>query len=567
VLQPVVDSPTADAAILALAGEAYLQAGDARRSEAVFQRALKLAPGDPRLRTAAAMAQIGRGDGSAAMAQLQAIAREDGGASASLALVSAKMRQQDAKGALQAIDELQKKMPTRALPFDLRARVLIEQGDAAGAAASFKQALEKEPTYFAAIVGLAALEYTAGKGDLARQRFEALIKADPKNFRARLALAQLDTQLNAPDAVVAAQLREAVKVAPVQPETHLALIDHLILSRDHAAALQAAQEAAAALPSDLRVMGALGHAQQLAGENSRAVVTFKQAAALQPKNAPPLVRLAEAQVANKDPEAAMQTLRQALVAQPEHLPAERSLALLLADKRPQEGLAIARAIQKRMPKDPAGFTLEAEVEERARNWAAAATAYQAALQRRAATELAIRLHGALSAAGKGAEAQRVAADWLKARPKDAAFVFYLGDQALAAKNWSKAEEHYRGVLALQPRNAVAMNNVAWLLASQRKPGAVAMAEQANALVPERPALLDTLAFAQEAEGKIEQAVLTQQRAVALDPKAPELRLRLAQLLAKQGNKAEALKLLDGLQQLGSSFQGQADVAALAKTLR
>jgi cellulose synthase operon protein C len=567
VLQPVIDSPQADATSLSLAGGAYLQAGDAKRSEAAFQRALKLAPNDSQVRTSAAVAQLGRGDGGAAIAQLQALAREDSGASANLALVSARMRLQDAKGALQAIDDLQKKMPDRALPLDLRGRVQVQQGDAAGATASFSKALEKEPNYFPAAVGLAALEFNAGKPGPARQRFEALIKADPKDFRPRLALAQLDTQLNAPEATVAAQLREAIKVAPTQPETHLALLDHLINNRDHSAALLAAQEATSALPNDLRVVAALGHIQLLAGEGQRAVATLKQLAALQPKNPVPLTRLAEALVATKDTDGAMQALRQAVAAQPDDLPAQRSLALLLADKRSAEAMAIARSIQQRLPKDPAGFMLQAEIEERAKNWAGAASAYQSALQRRQATEIAIRLHGALSAAGKGSDAARVASDWQKSNPKDAAFVFYLGDQALAAKNWSKAEELYRAVLALKPNNAVAMNNVAWLLASQRKPGAVEMAERAVALLPDRAALLDTLAFAQEADNKLDVAVTTQQRAVQLEPKAPGLRLRLAQLLAKQGNKAEALKLLDGLQQLGATFPEQAEVAALAKTLR
>jgi cellulose synthase operon protein C len=567
VLQPVIDSPKADATSLSLAGEAYLRAGDARRSEAVFQRALKTAPQDARLRTSAALAQLGRGDSAAAVAQLQALAREDGGISANLALVSAKLRQEDPKGALQAIDELEKKAPTRALAFDLRGRVLAAQGDTAGATANYNKALEKEPNYFPAAVALAALEFNTGKPELARQRFEAMIKADPKNFRPRLALAELDNQMGVAEATITAQLKEATKVAPAQPEPHLALIDHLINSRNPTAALQAAQDATSALPSDLRIMAALGHAQLLAGEAQRSVSTLKQLAGLQPKNPEPLTRLAEALVATKDTDAAVQTLRQAITLQPDHLPAQRSLALLLAGKRPQEGLEIARSLQKRLPKDAEGFVLEAEIEERAKNWGAAATAYQAALQRRQSTELAIRLHGALNAAGKGAEAQRLAGEWQKARPKDAAFVFYLGDQALAAKSWAKAEELYRAVLALQPRNAVVMNNIAWLLASQRKPGAVEMAEKANALLPERAALLDTLAFAQEAENRLDLAVVTQQRAVALEPRAPELRLRLAQLLAKQGQKAEALKELEPLAQLGSGFAGQAEVAALMKTLR
>ena len=160
----------------------------------------------------------------------------------------------------------------------------------------------------------------------------------------------------------------------------------------------------------------------------------------------------------------------------------------------------------------------------------------------------------------------MANDWQKAHPKDAAFTFYLGDQASAAKDWSKAEAHYRAVLALQPRNAVAMNNIAWLLATQRKPGAVEMAQQANGLLPERAQLMDTLALAHESENQLPKAVEVQKKAVELDPRDPMLKLRLARLHIKHGDKSAARKELESLARLGGAFPGQGEVAALLKEI-
>jgi len=51
VLEPLFEKGQADGVSLALAGEAYLQMGDAKRSEAAFQAAAKAAPGDPRVQT------------------------------------------------------------------------------------------------------------------------------------------------------------------------------------------------------------------------------------------------------------------------------------------------------------------------------------------------------------------------------------------------------------------------------------------------------------------------------------------------------------------------------------
>jgi cellulose synthase operon protein C len=567
VLRPLVDSPAADSKTLGLAGEAWLMVGDSTKAEAAFQRALKAAPGDTRLRTAMAVAQLSRGDNAPALAQLESIAQGDAGSQADLAVISARLRQKDLPGALKAIDALQRKQPTQALPLVLRSRVQASQGDKAAARASLEAALKLQPNHLPAVVSLAALDVDAGQAPAARKRFEDVIKAEPQNVKARMALTELDRRLGAPDAALVTQLREAVRANPGEPAAHLALVERLLASGDGPAAQAAAQDASAALPNDLAVMDALGLAQLAAGDSQRAISTYKRLAALQPRNPMHLARLADAHLAGKDNAAANAALKQALEIQPDHLMSQRGLALLaMMDKRPQDALAIARSIQKRLPKDPVGHVLEGELESRNGNWPAAATAFAAALQRSPGAETAIRLHAALQSAGKAAEAGRMAADWQKAHPKDIVFRYHLGDVAASNKDWAGAEAHYRAVLALQPRHAAAMNNIAYILATEKKPGAVAMAEQALAILPDRAPILDTLSVAQEAENQLGKAIDTQKRAAELDPRNPMLRLRLAQLHVKKGNKSDARDLLEPLARLGPSFGSQDEVARLLKQL-
>jgi cellulose synthase operon protein C len=93
-----------------------------------------------------------------------------------------------------------------------------------------------------------------------------------------------------------------------------------------------------------------------------------------------------------------------------------------------------------------------------------------------------------------------------------------------------------------------------------------MAEQALAIAPDRPAMLDTLALAQESAGQLAQAVHTQKRAVELNPRDPSLRLRLAQLHLKNGDTSDARDLLEPLSRLGPSFSGHAEALGLLKSL-
>ena len=566
VLQPVTEGKAPDGTSLALAGEAYLQAGDTKRSDAAFALAAKVAPNDNRVRTSVAMAQVTRGNSAGAVAQLEAIAAEDKGPRADIALISARLKENDLAGALKAIDGLEKKTPDRPLAFNLRGRVLLLKGDIPGATQAFEAALSKEPNYFPAVASLAAIDLSAGKPDLSRKRFEELIKAQPNNHQARLALAELGVRTGAPPEEILTQLRAAIKSNPSEPMPHLVLIAQL-LPNDAKAALNAAREATAALPNNLEIMEALGRTQVAAGSAEQAVSTFTKLTALAPVNANYQVRLAEALLANKDADGARRALRKALEIRPDLLVAKRGLiTLALVDKKPQEALALVREMQKQDPKNPMVYLLEGDVEATRKNWDAAVASYRTAFDMNKNTDSVVRLHTALRAGGKAAEADKLVADWLKDKPKDPAFRYYLGDTALAQNDFAAAEVHYRAVVELQPRNALALNNVAWLMVKQGKPGAVAIAEQANEIMPGRSPLMDTLALAYAADNKVPKAIETQKQAISRAPDDPTLKLTLAKLLIKSGDKAYARAELEDLVKLGDKFREQAEVATLLKSL-
>lgn len=568
VLQPVVDSAKADAASLLLAGQAQLLVGDGKRSAALFQRAQAAVKGQPALATSLALLQLARGDTAGGYQRLEAIAGSTATGQAEQTLASAKLQQGDLKGALQAVDRWIQKAPDGAAPQMLRGRILERLGDPAGAAAAFEKALAKDAQHYGAVAGLARLDAAAGAVDRARNRLEEAARADPRDVRPRLGLAELDDRLGLPDRAVMARLRDAITADPGESLPRLLLIDRLLAVGDAPAALVVAQDATAALPQDLGVMESLGRAQLASGDSQRAVSTFKRLASLQPGTARFHLRLADAHMAAGEHAPAGEALRKALEVEPGHLGAQRGLALLAAgQRRRDEAIAIVKSVQQRKPQSPDGYVLEGEVEAASGNWSAAAGAYRLALQRGRTTDLATKLHRSLAEGGKAAEADRWAADWLGDHARDTVFLYYLGSRASATRDWAQAEARYRQVLALQPRHAAALNNLAWALASQKKPGAVATAQQANEILPERASLLDTLAFAQESENQLARAVETQRREVEIDPRDAMLRLRLAKLLIRHGDRTGAAEQVDWLSRLGRNFAAHADVTALAQSLR
>ncbi|MBL8344520.1 MAG: PEP-CTERM system TPR-repeat protein PrsT [Rubrivivax sp.] len=568
VLAPAIEQKAVDGATLALAGEAQMLLGDAKRADQLFQLAAKASPGDPRVRTALALAQYARGEPQPAIDALASIAADDTGTRADFALISARQRAGDVAGAMKAIDALQKKMPERPLPDLLRGRLLLAKKDTVGATAAFEAALKKDAKFVPAASALAGLDLVAGRNEAARKRIQDVVAADPNSVQARMALAEVTARTGGTGAEVSQIFAAAVKASPAQPEPRLLYVDHLLRMGDAQAALIVAQDGIAALPGHTDLQSALGRAQIAAGDARQAVGTFGQLASKNPSEAIHQLRLAEAHVMGKDLAAARSALRKALEIEPESLAARRGLAALaLQQERPDEARAIAREIQKSRPKEATGYQLEGDVERQQRNWPAAVAAYRRAFSIARSTDLAIRLHQSLFAGGQRADADRLVADWQKENPKDFGFSYYLGDLAMSRADFTAGEKHYRAVLDAQPRNALALNNVAWLMAKQGKTGAVPLAEQANQILPNRPQLMDTLATALAAEGEVKRAIDVQKRALQIDRNDPNLRLNLARLHLKAGEKPQARAELEDLARLGDRFRAQAEVTELLRLAR
>lgn len=566
-LQPALEHIGQDTALLSLAGEVYLQNGDAGKAAEYFAKASKLDPSDAAKKTALALAQMAQGQVEMAFNQLEQIATTDKGTSADLALIAAHLRNNQIDKALQAIDALEKKQPDNPATFNLRARTLLAKNDIAGARAAFDKALSLNPSFFPAAASLATLDLADKKPDDARKRFDAVLAADPKHIQAMLALAELRANNGGTQDEVSGLINKAVTANPTEVAPRLALIQYWLQQKDNKKALTAANDAVAASPEKPEVLDALGRVQQISGDLNQALSTYGKLAGLQPMSPVPHLRLAEVHVANKNKEEAVKSLKKALEIKPNLIEAQRALILLAMDgKRTTEALSIAREVQKQRPKEAAGLVLEGDIHASQKNWNEAIASYRNALKTTPATELAVKTHNTILASGNAAEADKFAALWIKDHPKDITFRMHQGDLAMARKDYQIATQHYNAALALQPNNAMVLNNLAWALGEQKQAKALEYAEKANQLAPNQPAFMDTLAMLIAAKGDSGKAIEILRKAMTLAPQAAAIQLNLAKVLVSAGKKDEARKELEALAKLGEKFPEQDEVIRLQKAL-
>ncbi len=567
VLQPMLQGQNTPAVWLELAGETYMQSGEASTAAEYFAKAAKIDPRNTRTQTALAMARMQTGRADEAFAELEQIAAADSGVTADMALIASNMQKKQFDKALKAIANLDKKQPKNPATHNLRGGVLASKGDLVGARQSFEQSLALNPAFLPAAMALARLDIAAKKPEDARKRFETVLAADPKNLQAMLALAELRAQTGGSVDDVAALLRKAVETEPQEVTPRVALIGHYLRSKDNAKALAAVQEAMSALPDRPEILDVAGKTMQLTGDTNQALAIYGKLAALLPGTPHPYLRMAEIQFAAKNKDGARNSLTKGLALQPDSLPMNRAMIMLdINSDRFPDALKRARDIQKAHPKDIVGYVLEGDTHLTQKAWGQAAAAYRAGLKVAQSPDLAQRLYSALIADGKTREAAQHADSWLKAHPKDAGFRLFLATAAGNRLDYPAAVEQYRVLLAIQPNNPAVLNNLAWALGKMRDPKAIEHAEQANKLAPNQPAIMDTLGVLLVETGNIDRGLDLLGKAVALAPQAAAIRLNLAKGLIKAGKKPAAKAELETLAKLGDKFTGQAEVSGLLKGL-
>ena len=550
-----------------LAGEAYLQSGDAQTALKYYDKVLRLEPKNTEALTARAISQLASGNKNEGIDRLIDISTSDSGTAADFALISAYFSQRQFDKALSAIDKLEAKIPSKPISANLRGRINLLQGDAVSARKNFERALAIDPTYFLAASSLTQLDFAEGKPEAAEQRLRSLLEKSPNNEEIRLALTRLAINRRGERKEVMDLLTKAVELHPASVSPRLLLIDYLLAKSDTKQAISAAQSAVDAVPHSPELLSALGRAQQVSGDLQQAIRTYSKVTDMQPLAPAPLIYLAEAQFADKNTAAAKRHLEKALELKPDFLDAQRRLlALAITERNFTEALKIAQSIQKQRPNSTIGVFLEADVRIAQKDWDMAIGALRSGLKRSDSTDLAIKLHATLRSAEKAGEADKLAAEWSIRHPKDGVFIAYLAGIALNQKNYPEAEQKYLALLDIDPKNAVALNNIAWVTHQLGKKEALGYVEKALEISPKQPEFMDTLANILADKNKFERAVAIMTEVIALQPGNNEFRMNLAKIYIKSGDKAKAKEELEILSKLGEKYPAHAEVSVMIKSL-
>ncbi len=474
-LKSVIDLQPPDAATLSELGNAYMADGKPELARQQFEKAERLDPDDPTIKTRVAIAEIDTGRRDQGVAQLEQVyhSGKAGTAAAGPSLLLAELRAGRIDRAAEVAAALTAQDPSNDVYQTLLGEVRAAQKDYAGAEASFRAALAHDPQSGRPAYDLAQLYLTMGRADDARKVLSELLakKADDAEHQISKNENDVTALIGLAEIAIAEKkwsqaadkLNRAVAIAQFDPTPGLKLVSLYERRHDWNSAKAVAAALTQQFPRDAEVAAALGQAQLKAGDTAGAMASYKLAHHLAPDSAP--IRSSYVALLTRGGyfREARDILQDAVADDPHNTPLKLQLIRVRAEA---DGLDTALFEAQRFAKDDPDNgrydLVSAELYEKAGKAAAAAALLEKAVARRPSdAELILALSQLYQRRGDFAKAEAILVGHRQTDPSTPALRSALASLYLTTGRQDEAEKLYQGILAQRP------NDVSTLLALAR----------------------------------------------------------------------------------------------------
>ena len=565
VLQPGLKESADDAELLALVGLSRLQGGMTASGIEGLEKAVKAAPDSAAIRGELAKAYLSSGDTDSAILELNTLLAEgDGQEQTETLLVLAHLRAGNTDQAIDTVLKMLARKPEDPAVLALVGNVFAASDDKTEARKYFNKALQVQPGFVPATMSLARLEELEGNPEAAADLYKSRVDSGAESLGPLLALARLaETRGNTQEMLD--WLEKARQQAPQDIKPRVMLAEYYLREKQPKKADLLVKEAVKIAPRQPILLALQGRVLMAEGQYNKALSPLNKLVTRAPDSVFARALLAETYLALGQIKDARRQLGIALEKQSYYVPA----LLLMARAELQSGqyeqaLEYANQVQKAQPDLYLGYELAGDASMAGKNYAEAKVAYTQAWERKPSTTLAIKLSGASKRSGKPEEAVKALLAWLKDHPDDARARQFLGTTYQDMGQNNKATQAYEKVLALEPDNVVALNNLAWQYSLDKNPKALGLAERAHQINSEDAGIQDTYGWILVQQGQVDKGRRLLKQALKTLPDVPEVRYHYAVALLKSGEEKEARQMLGKLLEKYSSFDGREEAEQLMK---
>ena len=401
--------------------------------------------------------------------------------------------------------------PANAAASLLKARFLIKEGKNDGAIEIFTRLTAdypkwSDPFYYAALTHL-----RLGNFELAQKAIETAIQITPDNDRSHTLSAQVNL-LRGNGIEASKEAATALKINKRNFTAAKILVQAMVLQKAFDKAIQLVESIDKKIvEQDIDLLGAVGMAYLGKNNKEAATATFAQLLKIAPDNTKALSVLTALTAGND--------LDQAIALITKHISTNEagSHYILLGDlylKKQQNDMALQafEKAQELNPADPQGYIYRARL---------------------------------LHHLGKAEESIAQYNELLTSQPQSIAALMGLATALESQDKTAEAIAAYKKILDLKPDFPAAANNLAWLIVSQEGDlgEALRLAMQAKQALPDQPNIADTLGWVHYKRQSYNLAISQFSHALAGRPNDPTFGFHLALARYANGEKTEAIALL------------------------
>jgi len=464
------------------------------------------------------------------------------------------------------------KTPDDSQLYNFKALLNVLRGDKDAAEQSYKQAIKLDPNNQLAYFGLAKLAIESEKLNIAKNYADNILNVNDKVASGYLLLSEIVNRQGDKQEAEQVLLTGYKKVqGSFNEEMRMinALINYYVDQKQIGKILSLSQEFVSRYPDNKDALSILAVAQVNNKQKFEAEQTLHKI--IQQDKSDVQHRMLLVSVIYDEPARKQEILKlldEAYEVSPSDIqPLIFKASYLIKLKQYQEALDIANRIDQLSPGSTVGKQLAGKIYIEEKNFEKAFEAFQQAYQKKPDNKVLLVMADILTEQGKQNEATDLLEHELKGGGNKITINFKLATIYEQQKDYQRAEKYYKAMLAEQPDNPLALNNLAWLYLQQNNPEAIKLSEQAYNNAPNSAAAADTYGYILIKQGEVEKGLGVLEKVVKAVPENREVLIHLAEGYSLQGNKSKAISILEPLVQENQSFSEKENAKQLLMKLK
>jgi cellulose synthase operon protein C len=550
---------------LSILGSAYYQSGQYQKGVTYLEQAATLNPNLSALQAQLALSQLAAGNTDDALISLEAVSNSSQDiVKADLLYIYALINKKEFGQAEQKALKIVAEKPDKPLSYHLLGMVYFYQEKIDESIAQFQKALKVDPAFTSSELSLAKSLLVKKDLKQAQKHLKNIVRIDPENTQALVKLAEIEAAAGNYNKMESLLIR-AENSGKASPEPGMMLARYY-LSKNKGKALIKAGQLSKAFPDSVKVTLMLAQIQLANRDVVSAIRNFKNLLDDEPDSLQIHYLLAGAYGLNDQLENALSELNTVLQKKSDYVPALINRAeLLIKMKRFDEAMKSTEKIVELLPKQAAGYQLTGRIWVARKDNQQALVWYQKAFEQQPDRKLVMGIYQLKRKLGQNSIA--TLQQWLQSHEQDAGIRTFLAMDLQGQNKIDAAIAEFDKVLAVNPKNGIALNNMAWIYFDRKdNQKALTYADRALNAAPDSADILDTVGWIKLQSGRIQEGVALLRKASDKNSDNPSIQYHYAAALERASKPVKARAILQKLIDSGKGFPEKTEAIQLLDRL-